>query len=192
MKRKLIAFTAVLVTLLAAPFAPSVAANAAPSGGQSAATVADILRMNPNAKQIAPNVVNVAPNVDLVVPAKAAAGLATDSTYAQCSYQYLCVFEAAVGIGLNGGYALRFSACTSYNLGYYSYPDFRYVGTAAGPKWNDRISAVFDNQTSGANYASFYNWTGSAWQFRFGPGHQIIFPYVGDYNNDTFDRVDVC
>ena len=98
----------------------------------------------------------------------------------------------ALGIGSGGGYALRFSACNDYNLGHYSYPDFRYVGTAAGAKWNDRISAVFDNQTSGANYASFYNWNGSAWDFKFGPGHQIVFPYVGDSHNDTFDRVDVC
>lgn len=192
--RKLLALGALIISLMASPFAPSTAnaAPAAPGAGQSHATVADILRMNPKAKRIAPNIVNVAPHVDLIVPAGNATSLAVDSSYAQCQYQYLCMFENALGIGSGGGYALRLSACTSYNLGYYSYPDFRYVGTAAGPKWNDRISAVFDNQTSSANYASFYNWTGSAWQFRFGPGHQIVFPYIGDSLNDTLDRVDVC
>src|SRR5690349_16330183 len=94
--RKMIALGAVAVALLASPFAPSTANAApspAPSASQSDATVADILRSNPKARQVAPNVVRVAPNVDLVVPANGAANLAADSSSAYCAHQYLCVFE---------------------------------------------------------------------------------------------------
>ncbi|MBG0565468.1 hypothetical protein [Actinoplanes aureus] len=173
------------------------AASAAPSDSPTSAatsdfTVADILRMNPKARQIAPNAVRVAPNVEVVLPAAGeVSALATGMTTAQCSYKYVCLYEGALGPGLYGGVVLRITNCGSYNLGHYSFPDFRYVGTAAGPKWNDRISAVIDNQTSAAAYPVFYNWEGS-WKFKLSLGHQVFAPYVGDDQNDMYDRVDVC
>jgi hypothetical protein len=192
--RKL-ALLAVIVSILATPFAPAMA-DAAPSDGQSAVTVADILRANPKAKQVGPNTVQVLPGVNVVVPPSASSGksglAAVGSSAVLCSYKHLCAYEAFLGIGSEGGAYLDFYDCASYNLGQYRYPDFAYVGSAAGPKWNDRISAVFDNQTSGAKYASFYDWTGSAWQMRLGIGHAVVMPYVGDSLNDTIDRVDVC
>jgi hypothetical protein len=195
MKRKFVVLAAVLVALLAAPFAPTMA-NAAPSGGQSAVTVADILRTNPKAKQVGPNTVQVQPGVNIVVPPAATAGKSSlasvGSSAVLCSYKHLCVYEAFLGIGSEGGVYIDFYDCGSFNLGYYRYPDFAYVGSAGGPKWNDRVSAVFDNQTSAAKYPSFYNWTGSAWQMQLGLGHGVVMPYVGDLINDTIDRVDVC
>jgi hypothetical protein len=197
-KPRIIALCAVLAAILATPFAPSIA-NAAPSPAAAPAstvTVADILRTNPKAKQVGPNTVQVLPGVNVVVPPSASASkgslAAVDSSAVLCSYKHLCVYEAYLGIGSEGGVYIDFYDCVSVNLGQYRYPDFVYVGSASGPKWNDRISAVFDNQTSAARYPQFYNWTGSAWQSRLSVGHGVVMPYVGDLLNDTLDRVDVC
>lgn len=159
-------------------------------------TVEDILRVNKNAKQVRPNAVNVSPGIDVILPP--ADGRATDPTTAVlCDYYYLCVWEHSFVDGF--GVGLGFSACQPpgviVNLGAMRYPDGANVGTGPGPKWNDRISSLENNQTPGT-VSSFYNWTGSSWvnvldSWAFDQVGNLRYSARGNVN-DIIDAIHVC
>ncbi|GII52656.1 hypothetical protein Pth03_10450 [Planotetraspora thailandica] len=135
------------------------AAPSAPPAGSAQLTVDKVLSLNPKAVKISPTEVKIADGMVLMLPRTQAEARALA---ASCAYYYLCTWEHSNG----GGNGIRFYTCGWYDLGGYRYPDGAWVGTgASGAKWNDRISSMTNNQTTGTR-ANFYNWEGS-WKLVF-------------------------
>ncbi|MEU6023082.1 hypothetical protein [Micromonospora sp. NPDC047134] len=178
------------------PSLPDQGSTTAPTNGEL--TVKDILRANPDAKQVRAGVVNIAPGVDVILPPSDGSANNARAAADICDYYHLCVWEHALVDDFGAG--LGFYDCqpsgSLINLGGMRYPDGAWVGTGtSGPKWNDRISMFDNNQTPGtATY--FYNYTGSSWSnvltsyayqrvsnLRYSPNGNI---------NDIIDGVHVC
>jgi hypothetical protein len=139
--------------------------------------------------------VNVAPGVDVTygpVPgANTVAGSATNDASGSCSYYYLCVWEHTAGDQY--GWGVSFYTCRFYNLGYYRYPDFAYMGYyEAGKRWNDRISSFINNQTTGTQ-SDFYNYGVDTWHHVYTSYALEIQLDLRDLNlNDIIDGIIVC
>lgn len=112
---------------------------------ETARRVADVLRVNPNARQISATSVELAPGVEMTVAAAGAA--AADSS---CPYQWLCMWQHVY----RGGARLKFYNCKTEWLGNYSYVDARDGRTKS---WRDAISSIWNNQ-SGDALSAFYNY----------------------------------
>ncbi|MFY1634253.1 hypothetical protein ACN27F_13390 [Solwaraspora sp. WMMB335] len=159
-------------------------------------TAADILRANPNAKQVRENAVNIAPGVDVLLPPKRTGQDNTQARTDICDYYNLCFWEHSYADLFGAG--LGFYACQPanaiMNLGGMRYPDGAWVGTgSSAPKWNDRISSFENNQTPGTA-SRFYNYLGSNnWSV-------VVTSYAFDYEsnmhnrnaNDIVDGIHVC
>ena len=143
----------ITVVALAGPApAASGARGDSTSVGTDRLTVADILERNPDARQIGPDEVEIAPGVALRLPSRG--GGQAVAAESDCLPEFLCGWEHRD----RGGRRLRFFNCGSYNLFDMRYPDG--ARGVPGPKWNDRLSSLLNNQTDGTR-AHFYDTTGS-------------------------------
>ncbi|MEU6411921.1 peptidase inhibitor family I36 protein [Microbispora sp. NPDC046933] len=173
---------------------PTPSAGSGSSSAQAAPlTVQDILRLNPAAKPAGAGRVEIADGVFLLLPT--AGGAEAAIAAGTCAYYNLCVWENSN----MSGYGLAWEACSQYDLGGARYPDGAWVGTgASGPKWNDRISSMINNQTSGTR-ANFYNWEGrwvqAFWTYAFDRRANLAIDKRMDNGgkiNDVIDMVDPC
>ncbi|MEV6986726.1 hypothetical protein AB0M95_36470 [Sphaerisporangium sp. NPDC051017] len=186
-----IALTTTTAPAQAAP-TPSPATSTAPPSVERQVTVEEVLRLNPQAEKISDTEVKIADGMILMLPRSQSDAVAFA---ASCTYKYLCAWEHSDG----GGYGISFYACGSYNLGGYRYPDGAWVGTGTSdPKWNDRISSMTNNQTTGTR-ANFYNWEGTwtlvFWTFSYDWRANLAIDKRYDNGgqlNDIIDRVVPC
>jgi hypothetical protein len=161
-------------------------------------TVQNILQRNPAARQVGPNSVEITKGVILQLPERTNSTKGAPSPaeiQASCAYYYLCTWEHSYWDGQ--GYELDYYYCGDYNLGRMRYPDGAW--DQPGPKWNDRISMMTNNQTAGAT-SYFYDWNGvNDWIYIF---RTIAYDrranladdkaYDGLSMNDRIDRIIPC
>jgi hypothetical protein len=168
--------------------------------------VSDILRLNPQARQVGPNRVRIADGIDLLLPNRSttsATGTQMQMVSSGCNWStgYLCVWEHERSWKSNGGYGLSFTSCTAddVDLGRLRYPDGRSMSDyVPGQRWNDRISSMDNHQTRGTR-ANFYNWEGY-WKLVFwtyAPDRRANLSIDkrmdnGGQINDVIDRIDPC
>lgn len=168
-RRVTIGLAAVALSAAAAVLAPGLGAAAPQSEPM---TVDGLLELYPGSKQFDVTSVEIEPGVVVSLPAE-------DGVQASCTYQYLCLFSNTS----HGGYKISFYTCAFRNLGNYTYP--------GGGRWNDKMSSLINNQTSGTR-SPFYNYLGSNnWSLRF---TSIAFnsrTSLGSSNN-LIDGVRVC
>ena len=162
-----------------------------------------VLRSNPKARRVRPNAVNVAPGVDVIygpvtAPANVAAGSAAapastpQSNY--CYAYYLCFWEDTISDGW--GYGLAFYYCqppgTVVDLNTYEYPSGNQVGPGpASQRWNDRVSAYENAQSTGTT-SHFYNWLGYDALVRNSTAFDGYYDLTAIGINDIIDHVFVC
>ncbi|MCX5066675.1 hypothetical protein OOJ91_12375 [Micromonospora lupini] len=122
----------------------------APTAEQLAAGIADVLKRTPGSRQISQAEVELAPGLVLRLPqASGGARMMSDP----CPSLYMCAYANRQ----YGDPSLNFTTCgREWNLGNYAYP--------GGGVWNDKISSVNNQQSSGTwgfffNHLGNNNWT---------------------------------
>jgi hypothetical protein len=149
--------------------------------------VEDVLSRTPGARQISANEIELEPGVQmkLAIPGQAKTPHVQDDF---CPFQDLCAWQDA---GFTG-HSLTFLTCGhEWNLGKYAFP--------GGGFWNDKISSIVNNQTSGT-HSYFYNYTGNnVWArvLSIDAGHYLTdlskdTAEGGGGLNDKIDGVHVC
>lgn len=166
--------------------------TAPPTAQQLQAGIDDVLRRTPGARQIARNQVQVAPDVitvfpDVAVSVDKANPSRTMSPNYVCSFTYVCMWTDRQ---YTGSYIV-FAACHDVNLGAIAFP--------SGGYWNDKISSIVNNQTSGTT-SYFFNWYNTYWGqlLTVGSGSQLANLALNSSEdgsgspNDRIDGVHVC
>lgn len=126
-----------------------------PSKAQLQAGIDDVLRRTPGATQIDATTIQMAPGFYVGLPAPASP-LAVRSPHAvtphfTCPLLDVCVW---VDSSFTGTYAYFTTCGLEWDLGKSAFP--------GGGVWNDKISSITNNQSTGVN-SYFYNYTGSYW-----------------------------
>jgi hypothetical protein len=166
----------------------------APTREQLQRGIDDVIARTPGARQIDRTTVEVAPgllmrfrSLEAESDSKAES---PSSPFASCNILYLCVYVDRQ----YGGAELVFTVCgREWNLGNVAFP--------GGGYWNDRISSITNQQSSGTT-SYFYNYNGS------GSWSRIVTVAAGNYRsnlaldtredggpgspNDMIDGVHVC
>jgi hypothetical protein len=170
-------------------------ASAAPADSATVENqAADVLARTPGAKRIDRLTIQMKPGVLLTLedPAavrKAGAEAVAAGGIADCSFYYLCMWEHAGFVGSR----ITFTTCGRgvEDLGHMAFP--------RGGVWNDKVSSIMNNQTSGT-WSGFYDWyVGGGWDdLKF----LKAFGYLRDLSkdkaddgsgmNDRIDGVQVC
>jgi hypothetical protein len=148
--------------------------------------VTEILRAHPDARLLASNTVLIEPGVSIVVlPATPIPAIYS------CPFEYLCISDAP-SWDRTGHYVINLRTCEFIDLGRRSYPDFKYVGTIPGPKWNDRLSSYNNNQTKGTR-SRFYDWRSGWTRVHTSGGAPSAIDNLADLAVDNLiDGVQVC
>ena len=161
----------------------TVAAPASAASSTPASEATNLVRANPGARRLDATTVRLGPGLI----AKALPGTATLGVPTKCDYKYVCMYSDAQDAVHGGGWLLEAYQCGYFDLGQLSYPD--------GGRWNDRISALYNNQTPGTG-ADFYNFNGSnRWDLEIGlnQGDYLLdLSTSGQGANDVIDGIDVC
>ncbi|MEV4826869.1 hypothetical protein AB0K25_00860 [Micromonospora sp. NPDC049257] len=156
--------------------------------------IEDVLRRTSGARQISATTIEIAPGLlmNFRSPVKDGARQADSpiTALASCNIYYVCVYTNRQ----YGGEELVFTTCgREWNLGNVAYP--------GGGYWNDRISSITNQQSSGTT-SYFYNHNGSnSWS-------KVVTVASGNYRsnlaldtredggsgspNDIIDGVHVC
>lgn len=172
--RRLVLGLAAIALAVAGAMASPAGAVAADAGsdGKAPQTVEELLAFYPGSQQVGPFDVEISPGVAVSLPAG-------PGVEAVCASKYLCFWSNA---GYSG-YRLNLYYCQLVNLGNLTYP--------GGGRWNDKVSSLVNNQTSGTR-SHFYNYLGSnSWQFLFTSTAYNERFSLGS-NNNKIDRVSVC
>jgi hypothetical protein len=184
-----VGFTATLVAG-AGPAGATVSPQAVPTGdsavsAQTAREVNELIRLNPGARQVGPASVELQKGLVATKAPARPGDVHTMGVPTKCDSGYVCMYDNAQDAWNGGGWVLGAYNCGKFNLGNLAHP--------MGGKWNDRISAVFNNQTGGASTA-FYNFDGRfTWGVVAGQdsGHYLL--NLADLNKDNIiDGIDVC
>jgi Peptidase inhibitor family I36 len=114
------------------------------------AEVNDVIRRTPGAYQLGPNTVAIGPGA---VMRLSTGGVQPNDLTAYCSYQYMCVYNNRnFNVGTTNGHEIDFFTCgREWNLGRVAFP--------GGGYWNDKVSSIINNQTSGTT-SRYYNYRG--------------------------------
>ncbi|MGW3855436.1 hypothetical protein [Micromonospora arida] len=169
-------------------------AKVAPTKAQLQQGIDDVISRTPGARQIDQTTVEMAPGLIMRFrsPVKDGARQADSPIVplASCNIYYVCVYTDRQ----YGGEELVFSVCgREWNLGNYAY--------SGGGYWNDRISSITNQQSSGTT-SYFYNYNGSGnWskmvtvgskQYRSNLALDTREDGVSGTPNDKIDGVHVC
>ena len=186
--------------LAAANAQPASAAPADPAAADKAASVivdkqaADVLARTPGATRIDRLTIQLKPGVLVTIedPAavrKVGAEAVAAGGIADCAFYYLCVWAHSDFTGSR----LTFTRCGLgvQNLGTMAFP--------GGGAWNDKVSSVMNNQSSGT-WSGFYDWyVGGGWDDlkflkAFGYWRNLAKDKAddGSHMNDRIDGVQVC
>jgi hypothetical protein len=132
-------------------------------------------------------ITHLAPGVDLM-EVSAVASVPWRTAWENCKTYYLCLYENSISsvTGSTSGHFIMIKSCGNYDLGH--------LNTTAGLPWNDRATAVYNNQSSGTTAALFnYSGTGTKWDFMMYVWQGQKIGNLTDYGfNDKADGVHVC
>ncbi|WP_147376283.1 peptidase inhibitor family I36 protein [Micromonospora radicis] len=123
-------------------------ATVAPTERQLAAGIADVLKRTPGSRQIGPAEIELAPGLIMQLP-PANGGARGAEADPPCPSLYMCAYAHRQYTNPS----LNFTVCgREWNLGNYAYP--------GGGVWNDKISSINNNQSSGT-WSYFYDHVGN-------------------------------
>lgn len=151
----LIAVSAVVVSMTTLNGVAQAAGSASGVSPLTEQKIHGLLKYNPGAKRIGPDSVELEKGVIVTVhPDSGSSGVVPAVSPSLCSLRHgvsagwLCLYQNSNF----GGDEIDFTVCANRNLGDYRMAD--------GRAWNDQISSIDNDQTSGVQ-SRFYNYDGS-------------------------------
>jgi hypothetical protein len=189
-RRVAVLCAAVTALVMAVPAGAAVAASPpsssrAADAAHAADQVQELVRINPGARRLTSTSAELKPGLIATALPDGPSTKTVGGVPTNCDHGYVCMYSNAQDIAHGGGFVLAAYNCGQFNLGNLAYP--------GGGWWNDKISAVYNNQTAGTN-ASWYNFDGSNhWGLvaSQGSGHYLL-DLATSGKSDIIDGVDVC